>query len=453
MASETTVGSTRKRARSEHTEVRENDSFETQLHTTLYHRGQGGWKKGEGACDAQHHAKARLLSVNPCFRHADEVVYAKFLAGIKRNFHAGGGRVGSGNVVQAGPAKIAAEIRANKRANRAAHDAARDPLDSFTGRVGKKVVGSKAYWHDAFLGLMATAVTHGLPQYFATFTANEFGWTDMTAACDGHQFNERPVESTRHYHHRWKLFKEKYLAPGTDSPIGLIERTWHRHEDQKRGSLHVHMAIWVARDTERTENIRGTAPRETVHPDGSVTPLTAAEALWRDFVLNVQTHECTRQCFFKKGVELNACKSGYPRPLRDEIVYNDDTGRFEYVATEPEDTKLSPYVTEWLLAWGANINVQYCTTAHFLSYIAKYVTKPEPNGLASDIPELRERDNLSPQQRFLHTRVVRAAEVVSRVRGVGAFHSTVPRAPTVGDVTRTAAGACSDTACIRRRAP
>ena len=56
------------------------------------------------------------------------------------------------------------------------------------------------------------------------------------------------------------------------------------------------MAIWVAEGTERPENIRGTAPRATVDPDGSVTPLTAAEALWRDFVLNVQTHECTRQC-------------------------------------------------------------------------------------------------------------------------------------------------------------
>ena len=37
--------------------------------------------------------------MNSCFRHADEVVYAKFQAAIKRNFHADGGRVAAGVVV------------------------------------------------------------------------------------------------------------------------------------------------------------------------------------------------------------------------------------------------------------------------------------------------------------------------------------------------------------------
>eukprot|EP00966_Prymnesium_polylepis_P194921 4518290-Prymnesium_polylepis.1 len=50
--------------------------------------------------------------------------------------------------------------------------------ESFSGGVGKTVVGSKRYWHTAFIGLMAMACEFGIPQFFVTFTANENGWAD-----------------------------------------------------------------------------------------------------------------------------------------------------------------------------------------------------------------------------------------------------------------------------------
>ena len=53
------------------------------------------------------------------------------------------------------------------------------------------------------------------------------------------------------------------------------------------------------------------------------------------------------------------------------------TDRYKYRTEHEEDRRLSPYIPLWLLGWGANMNIQYCTTASFLSYIAKYVAKPE----------------------------------------------------------------------------
>ena len=76
----------------------------------------------------------------------------------------------------------------------------------------------------AFVELMAVACEHGAPQYFATFTANEMGWTDLHRACYGTCYRGRPVQATRHYNHRWRLFKQQYLN-NADSPIGHIERT------------------------------------------------------------------------------------------------------------------------------------------------------------------------------------------------------------------------------------
>eukprot|EP00966_Prymnesium_polylepis_P322754 7378995-Prymnesium_polylepis.1 len=52
-----------------------------------------------------------------------------------------------------------------------------------------------------------------------------------------------------------------HLRPTGDTPIGEIERMWYRHEEQGRGSLHVHAAIWVRAGTARPEAIYATAPR------------------------------------------------------------------------------------------------------------------------------------------------------------------------------------------------
>jgi hypothetical protein len=69
--------------------------------------------------------------------------------------------------------------------------------------------------NNCFVELMAMAIEHGVPQVFVTFTANEMGWGDMTAACDGLDFGVRPVEATRHYNHRWNAFNRCYLSRGT----------------------------------------------------------------------------------------------------------------------------------------------------------------------------------------------------------------------------------------------
>jgi hypothetical protein len=53
------------------------------------------------------------------------------------------------------------------------------------------------------------------------------------------------------------------------------------------------------------------------------------------------------------------------------------TNRYEYRTVRKEDQRLSPYVAEWLLAWGASMNIQRCTGAAFMHYTAKYVAKPE----------------------------------------------------------------------------
>ena len=66
------------------------------------------------------------------------------------------------------------------------------------------------------------------------------------------------------------------------------------------------------------------------------------------------------------------------------VRLNTEIDRYEYLTILQEDERLSTYVPLWSLAWGANMNIQYCTAAGFLSYISKYVPKPEPSGAVAD---------------------------------------------------------------------
>ena len=132
----------------------------------------------------------------------------------------------------------------------------------------------------------------------------------------------------------------------------------------------------------------------------------------------MQHHDCQYKCHFKNGEYMgpNYCKVGYPRPLfnratceegctpwRDVdggfepgVHANDEpkayhldskTDRYIYRTDEEEDRRLSTYVPLWLLAWGANMNVQYCTTAGFLSYIAKCAPpRPPPARPPQQLP-------------------------------------------------------------------
>ena len=294
------------------------------------------------------------------------------------------------------------------------------PEESFSGSVGTKVVGGKAYWKKCFRDLMACAVEWGVPQYFVTFTANEFGWEDLRAACGTgtHPYNS-PIEATRHYEHRWKEFLGTYLKKGP-SALGTIENVWYRHEDQNRGSLHVHAAIWVEVGTEKDDAIVGTVPRMSDEEYGALSAAskTSFDA-WRAFIKKVQMHSCRPKCFTKGGEPITECRYGYPRTIYDppekRTTFNTEADRYEYSCEAEEDVRISPYVPIWTLAWGAGSNIQRCSGATFLGYISKYITKPEPYGSVADTDELRAREKEgSPVVRFLTARIVGAPEAVFR---------------------------------------
>jgi hypothetical protein len=394
-------------------------------HTVLFPRGSGGFVQRQNACSRHHYVQKKLGSVAYVYGRAQEFVWYHFQMIVKRSLHQSAPRVVNATIAMNADAETVTEHTQRLREQweqlkRAAPEYVPycSSKETYTGTVGKQVVGSKAYWSEARAELIAMSMEFDTPTHWATFTCNETGWSDLKAACGGEHHSQRPVEATRQYNHRWQLFLKTYLKG--DTPIGKIERVWWRQEDQARGSLHVHVCIWVDRQTIKEEGIVATAPRDC-H--------TTAEREWRQFVRHVQRHDCRPKCTRDADGATESCKYGYPRRLwsNDELAVagpaayakvDPQTNRYEYRTVRKEDQRLSPYVAEWLLAWGASMNIQRCTGAAFMHYTAKYVAKPEKPGFIQNNVSERERHALQRTQiHFLNGRVVGMPEAVQRTWG------------------------------------
>ena len=351
-------------------------------HTVLLPKGAGDRVDSEGACSRKHYRRKMFASIADTFGRAEEFIWFHFQLMTKRSMQGGGtSTVNAHLAMNASSDDVNAHSAALHRRWKDLREAAPEYVpycnvfESYTSTVGANVVGSKAYWDEAAAELHAMAVEHGPPQYWATFTCNESGWSDLKAACDGEHHSKRPVEATRQYNRRWDAFLKRYLTG--QSPIGNITRVWWRQEDQMRASLHIHIVFWVAeaedRDFDDTSPlpgdtaIIGTAPRAC---------RTREERQWRKCVLRLQRHDCRPKCKVSMGVSCEECKYGYPRRYNvtrgaSGCAINPTSGRYEYDCEYEEDTRISPYVAEWLLAWGASMNIQRCTGTGFMDYTSK----------------------------------------------------------------------------------
>jgi hypothetical protein len=173
----------------------------------------------------------KLGSVAYIYGRAQEFVWYHFQMIVKRSLHQSAPRVVNATIAMNADAETVTEHTKRLREQweqlkRAAPEYVPycSSKETYTGTVGKQVVGSKAYWSEARAELIAMSMEFDTPTHWATFTCNETGWSDLKAACGGEHHSQRPVEATRQYNHRWQLFLKTYLKG--DTPIGKIERVF-----------------------------------------------------------------------------------------------------------------------------------------------------------------------------------------------------------------------------------
>ena len=351
----------------------------------------------------------------------------------------------------------------------------------------KNVRGSPPYYQHTFYELLAMIRQLGTPTWFFTLSAADMKWPeviqtiarqygkiytdeDVANMC----FEERskwlrqnPVTAARHFQYRLDTFFQEFLK-STAHPLGEIVDEAIRIEFQNRGSPHAHCVLWVKN-----------TPKFGVDPDQVVCnfidkyiacSIPNEECKLKELVLMVQQHKHATYC--KRNGQ---CRFSFPHPPssstlishegdNDEdikkaskhllkvkklliegdinISLNDLLTRaslsdVEYekaVATtargnkiilkrDPCECNINNYNPSVLLAWQANMDIQYVMDAYAcVMYVASYIMKHEKSmgELLKNVSNEVRTEELTTQLRrigtaFLTHREVSAQEAVYRL--------------------------------------
>jgi len=234
------------------------------------------------------------------------------------------------------------------------------------------------------------------PDFLITITANEnskktaLEYKSLQDYLDlflNKKWQKYPAECSRIFIAKIKLILDMFILGG-EFIFGDVADYALKWETQNRGSLHVHLVIWLKhkQDFHRTcAGIMSYAPCRRVEGENGTVyqppPLgTIAREVYELFH-NCQKHYCSDQTCLKKG----KCSKHFPVPIHESSIpkMRKGTKRYTYTCFYEHDRYFSP--THWLLALicQSHTNMQICVPEAWSVYLLKYTFKPLPDGALS----------------------------------------------------------------------
>ncbi len=300
----------------------------------------------------------------------------------------------------------------------------------------KNLRGSPAYYQKTFYELLAMIRQLGTPTWFFTLSAADMKWPDViqtiarqygvtytdeqVAALSfedkANWIRRNPVTAARHYQYRLNTFFHDFLKSSAN-PLGELVEYAIRIEFQARGSPHAHCLLWIK-----------DAPKYGVDSNASVCQfidqyitceIPDKDSKLKDMVLLLQQHKHSNYC--KRN---RRCRFNFPHPPSNETIISEPsetasdytdilTSVYKALAENPNDSMsellnksnvtLDQYVTALqvstkssvvilkrkpnecninnynasvILAWQANMDIQYVLNAYAcVMYVASYIQK------------------------------------------------------------------------------
>ena len=354
-------------------------------------------------------------------------------------------------------------------------------------RFLKNVRGSPPYYQRTFYDLLAMIRQLGTPTWFFTLSAADMKWPDMIQIIARQygvsysdedvaalSFDEKsnwlrrnPVTAARHFQYRLNSFFRDVLKSKA-KPLGEIVDYAIRVEFQSRGSPHAHCVLWVK-----------DAPKYGVDSDEYVCAfidqyvscaIPPNDCKLKELLLMVQQHRHSSYCKRNKRCRFNfphppspstviarPCSDGEmydkaqsvlskvrqvlpdcdPNATIDDVLTRASVDRDEYIEAlqvtkggnvvllkrEPNEQNINNYNPSVMLAWQANMDIQYVLDAYAcVMYVASYIMKTEKSMgvLLKQVAAEVRTDELRTQLRkigsaFLDHREVSAQEAVYRL--------------------------------------
>ena len=288
-------------------------------------------------------------------------------------------------------------------------------------RQGSQLTGTRPFWKNKGHSLQAQArfLYLGMSPVFVTFSAADMqwqdlhrhfpGWTDLATADDRTRrtFIWDGVQRNPHIVAHYLVIRLRAFIEHVLRPLLGFADSWDRFEWQARGSGHSHGLFWIptapSLDQQTAESrakfarywgalVTALNPDPLRPPDArnpaSLAPADVAntEDQFAAFLNRLQMHSACRApyCLRRgKGGVQPTCRFLFPRPLfTDPVVtkeINHKSWLFSPARNQATLNQCAPAIT---MGWMANTDIQPPTTLHaVLSYVGKYVSKPEKSYL------------------------------------------------------------------------
>ena len=203
----------------------------------------------------------------------------------------------------------------------------------------KNIRGSVPYYQRMYYEISAMTRQIGTPTWFFTLSAADMKWPDIIQTIARQygvhytddqvaslSFEEKskwiqsnPITAARHFHYRLNTFFNQFIkCPAY--PIGEVNDFVIRIEFQARGSPHAHCMLWV-KDAPTVDN----SPKELVCEfiDKFITAsIPTQDSKLRDLVLQLQQHKHSSYCRTNKR-----CRFGFPHPPSSHTIIAQESCR------------------------------------------------------------------------------------------------------------------------------
>eukprot|EP00834_Sanchytrium_tribonematis_P004397 NODE_214_length_12495_cov_0.543078.p1 type:complete len:872 gc:universal NODE_214_length_12495_cov_0.543078:3806-1191(-) len=224
------------------------------------------------------------------------------------------------------------------------------------------------------MGLFAMVKTFGVPHLFVTFSCSEQTWPDLEEYLlkfgkkpNGNEniFTANPVLSNHYCYERLQSMFKYILKFGYMEKS--ISQYFQRFEFQKRGTVHMHMLLWL-------DNVEG--PDDILNGIQGDIPSFKEQPELHLLVRYHQYHSCSNYCL---GTSRK-CRFNFPKEIIRKTFFDPSVARYS-IKRQTKDVNINDYHADWLLKWQGNMDIKLVCNEFICNYITKYCTKPEPQGL------------------------------------------------------------------------
>ena len=264
--------------------------------------------------------------------------------------------------------------------------------DVNAAQLGRRIIlpssfsGSDRHMQQLFQNSMAIVRYFGKPTLFITFTANP-QWPEVLDDLEGQSLENRPDVMARIFN-----IKRKALLKDIQSVFGQCLGFVWTLEFQKRGLPHIHILLFLHRDSdfldcERIDNfICAELPSPEWDPDNILTKI----------VQHQLTHGPCGEANLNAPCMIpnpsgsgQICSKKFPKAFNAETVVNEDgypvyrrrqDGRTWIKKVRGREVPMDnryvvPYSPFLALKYNAHINVEVCASVQAIKYIHKYIYK------------------------------------------------------------------------------